>query len=74
MLNTYSNPDPHGANDKENVLIIVADPEISKRGGGCFRKGDHSRNSFKKSRIFGLKSWVLLTLDGNFRTKGGVSL
>jgi hypothetical protein len=54
----------------------VADPEISKTGGGLPKGGGDptprnwkKRNWEKKSCILGLKFRVLLTLDGKFWAK-----
>jgi hypothetical protein len=49
----------------------VADPEMSKRGGGRSRKGGGDPEIAKKFTYLGLKSLVLLTFDGIFRAKGG---
>jgi hypothetical protein len=48
----------------------VANPEISKRGWGL-QKGRPTPEIAKQSRILDLKSCVLLTFDGKFRTKKG---
>jgi hypothetical protein len=42
-----------------------------RKGGARSRKGGAPPKMGKKSRILGLKSWVLLTFDGKFRTKRG---
>ena len=49
----------------------VADPEILKRGARSRKGGGPPPEIAKKSRILGLKSWVLLTFDGKFRAKRG---
>jgi hypothetical protein len=51
--------------EQRSSFLSVADQEISKRGSPLL-KG--------KSRILGLRSWVLLTFDGKFRAKGGGGL
>jgi hypothetical protein len=57
--------------------IPLADPKISKRGGCPIQKGGPTptpQKIAKYSRILGLKSEGLLTLDGKFPAKGGGGL